>query len=150
MTDETEPAAESPQPDPPATTPPVAAPRPMTDVDRKNWAMAAHLSALIAIIGIPSLIGPLVVWLIKKDQDEFVRRHSVLALNFNISVLIYVTVASIAMLILGVATFGIGFLLAIPVVIVALILWLVYVIQAAMAASKGQEFKYPLTIDLIK
>lgn len=148
MTDETEPAAPSPQPDSPI--PPVATPQPMTDADRKNWAMAAHLSALIAIIGVPSLIGPLVVWLVKKDQDEFVRRHSVHALNFNISVLIYVTVASVAMLILGIATFGIGFLLAIPVVIVALIVWLVYVIQGAMAASKGQDFRYPFTIDLIK
>ncbi len=122
----------------------------MTDVDRKNWAMAAHLSALVAIVGIPSLIGPLVVWLMKKDEDEYVAAHSAHALNFNISVLIYTVAGAVALAILGVATLGIGLLLAIPAVIVAFILWLIFVIQGAMAASKGKEFRYPLTIDFVK
>ncbi len=125
-------------------------PRPMSDADRKNWAMAAHLSALIAFIGVPSLIGPLVVWLVKKDSDAYIAAHSAHALNFNISVLIYTIVGSIAVGIIGIFTLGIGFLLAIPAVIVALVIWLVLVIQGGMAASRGEQFRYPLTIDLVK
>ncbi|MEX1037554.1 MAG: DUF4870 domain-containing protein [Acidimicrobiia bacterium] len=125
-------------------------PRPMTDADRKNWAMAAHLSALIAFIGVPSLVGPLVVWLVKKDTDPYVAAHSAHALNFNISVLIYTIVGSIALGIIGLVTLGIGFLLAIPAVIVALIAWLVLVIQGGLAASRGEQFRYPVTIDFVK
>ncbi len=125
-------------------------PRPMSDADRKNWAMAAHLSALIAFVGIPSLIGPMVVWLAKKDSDAYVTAHSVDALNFNISVLIYTIVGSIALGVIGIVTFGIGLLLAIPVVIIALIVWLVLVIQGGMAASRGEQFRYPITIDFVK
>lgn len=136
MTDE-----QIPSPQPPTS---------MSDADRKNWAMAAHLSAFVAFVGIPSLVGPLVVWLAKKDSDAYVAAHSVHALNFNISVLIYTIVGSIALGIIGLVTLGIGFLLAIPVVIVALIVWLVLVIQGGLAASRGEQFRYPMTIDFVK
>jgi hypothetical protein len=72
------------------------------------------------------------------------------ALNFNISVLIYTIVGSLALGIFGLITLGIGFLLAIPVVIVAFIVWLVLVIQGGIAASSGEQFRYPITIDFVK
>jgi uncharacterized protein len=140
MTDEGSPAV----PNPPAERPR------MSESDERNWAMAAHLSALVALIGIPSLAGPLVVWLIKKDESAYVAAHSVHALNFNISVLIYTIVGGIAMFILGIVTLGIGFLLAIPAILVAVVLWLAFVIQGALAASRGQGFAYPWTIDFVK
>lgn len=123
---------------------------PMSDADRKNWAMAAHLSALVGFVGIPSLVGPLVVWLAKKDNDAYVAAHSVHALNFNISVLIYTIVGSIALGLFGLVTLGIGLLLAIPVVIIALVVWVVLVIQGGLAASRGEQFRYPMTIDFVK
>lgn len=122
----------------------------MSDADRKNWAMAAHLSALVGFVGIPSLVGPLVVWLAKKDTDAYIAAHSVHALNFNISVLIYTIVGTIAVVIIGIVTLGIGLLLAIPVVVVALIVWVVLVIQGGLAASRGEQFRYPMTIDFVK
>lgn len=125
-------------------------PSPMSDADRKNWAMAAHLSALVGFVGIPSLVGPLVVWLAKKDNDAYVAAHSVHALNFNISVLIYTIVGSIALGLFGLVTLGIGLLLAIPVVIIALVVWVVLVIQGGLAASRGEQFRYPMTIDFVK
>lgn len=70
-------------------------------------------------------------------------------LTSTISVLIY-TIGSIALGIIGLATLGIGFLLAIPVVIIALIVWLVLVIQGGLAASRGEQFRYPTTIDFVK
>jgi uncharacterized protein len=112
--------------------------------DDRNWAVIAHLSALITIIGIPSLVGPLVVWLIKRDQP-FVNEHGREALNFNITILIYV----VALIIITIVTLGIGVIVVIPVGIVLFILWLVFLIQGAMAASRGQSYRYPLTIRLI-
>jgi uncharacterized Tic20 family protein len=125
-------------------------PSPMSDADRKNWAMAAHLSALVGFVGIPSLVGPLVVWLAKKDNDAYVAAHSLQALNFNISVLIYTIVGSMALGLFGLITLGIGLLLAIPVVIIAFIVWVVLVIQGGLAASRGEQFRYPMTIDFVK
>jgi hypothetical protein len=122
----------------------------MSDADRKNWAMAAHMSAFVAFVGVPSLIGPLIVWLLKRDTDPYIAAHSVHALNFNISVLIYTIVGSIAVVILGLFTLGIGFILAIPVVVLAFIAWLVLVIQGGIAASRGDQFRYPFTIDFVR
>jgi uncharacterized Tic20 family protein len=124
-------------------------PNPMSDADRKNWAMAAHLSALVGFVGIPSLVGPLVVWLAKKDNDAYVAAHSLHALNFNISVLIYTIVGSMALGLFGLITLGIGLLLAIPVVIIAFVVWVVLVIQGGLAASRGEQFRYPMTIDFV-
>lgn len=138
---------ESEQPTPPQ--PGVPARRELSEADQKNWAMAAHLSALIAFVGVPSLVGPLVVWLMKKDESPFIASHSRDALNFNISALIYVVVGSLLFGVIGVLTLGIGFLLAIPAAIIGFIVWLVLVIQASMAASNGREYKYPFTINLI-
>ena len=54
--------------------------------ESKNWATLSHLSAFVVFLGIPSLIGPLVAWLVKRD-DPYVEHHAKEALNFNISFL---------------------------------------------------------------
>jgi uncharacterized protein len=116
--------------------------------DDRNWAVIAHLSALIAFIGLPSLIGPLIVWLLKREQP-FVSDHSREALNFNLSVFIYVVVGGLVLGVLVVATHGIALLVLIPAAIAVFAVWLVFVIQAAMRASRGELFRYPLTLRLI-
>ncbi len=113
--------------------------------DDRNWGVIAHLSALVMVVSVPSFIGPLVVWLIKRDQHPFVAEHGREALNFNLSLLLY----AVAGVILGVVTLGVGFLLLIPLAIVVLVLWLVFLIQAAMAASRGESYRYPLTVRFI-
>jgi uncharacterized protein len=135
----------TPPPTPPQEPPgpPPSQPGGPTSDDR-NWAVIAHLSALITIIGIPSLVGPLVVWLVKRDQP-FVNEHGREALNFNITILIYVVV----LIVITIVTLGIGVILTIPAGIVLFILWLIFLIQGAMAASRGQSYRYPLTFRFI-
>lgn len=123
--------ADRPAPD----TPPTAAP----NSDSTTWAIASHLSALVQVFGIPAPIGPLVVWLLKKDEDPFVAYHAKEALNFNISFFIYGAVAALSMLLL------IGFVL-LPAV---LITWLVLMIIATIRASEGKHYQYPLTIRFV-
>ncbi len=106
--------------------------------ESRNLATLAHLSAFVAFAGIPSLVGPLVMWLLKKD-DPYVEDQARQALNFNISFLIYGIVAAVSMILL------IG-LIALPAV---LITWLVLVIVASTRASNGEYYRYPFTIEFV-
>jgi uncharacterized protein len=145
-----------PPPSPPpgwsAPTPPPATygyPAPVNPADSRNWGMAGHLSALVTLLGIPSFVGPLVVWLVRRNQDPFAAEHARESLNFNLSVLIYVIVGGIAAVILTVVTVGIGLIVIVPAALVAMILWLVWTIQGAMAASRGEAYRYPVTIRMV-
>ena len=106
--------------------------------ESRKLAMLAHLSAFVSFVGIPSLVGPLVVWLLNRD-DPFVEQQAKDALNFNISFLIYGIAAAISIILL------VG-LIALPAV---LITWFVLVIVAAVRASNGENYRYPLTMKLV-
>ncbi|NLZ31550.1 MAG: DUF4870 domain-containing protein [Firmicutes bacterium] len=105
--------------------------------------MLAHLLALAGLI-LPfgSIIGPLVIWLIKKDESPFVDKNGKESLNFQISTTIYLIVAGI----LAFITLGLLFFLPIAVSI----FWLVYVIIASVRVSNGEDFSYPLAIRFLK
>lgn len=108
--------------------------------EERQWAMFAHLSALIGlVIPLGSIIGPLVIWLIKKDTMPFVNDQGKEALNFNITVAIAAIVCWILVFIL------IGFLLLPAVAIV----WLVFVIIATIKSNEGATYRYPLTLRLV-
>lgn len=107
--------------------------------DARNWATLTQLSALVMFLGIPAVIGPLVVWLIKRDDDPFIDYSGKEALNFNISFLIYGVVAGLLIILL------IGLIL-LPIVFVV---WLVLVIVAAVKTSNGEYYRYPLTIRFV-
>ena len=113
--------------------------------DTTTWAMAAHLTALAALfVGLP-FMGPLVVYLAKKE-NPFVRRHAAEALNFNLSVMLYTIVLAIVTIILLFVIVGV---LLIPLFIVLFAGWIIFVIVAAVAASRGEEYRYPLTIRFV-
>jgi uncharacterized protein len=122
-------------------------PQPVSEQDSKNWAMGAHLSAIAGAMlgGLPAFVGPLVVWLVRKPMDPFAAEHGREALNFNLTVLLVV----IAGVLLGVFTLGIGFFIVVPVLAILGILWLVWTIQATIAASNGQAYRYPMTIRFV-
>jgi hypothetical protein len=108
--------------------------------EERQWAMFAHLSALAGLV-IPfgSIIGPLVIWLIKKDTMPFVNDQGKEALNFNITVAIAAIVCWILFFVL------IGMLL-LPVLV---ILWLVFVIIATIKANEGTTYRYPFALRLV-
>ena len=107
----------------------------------RTWAMVCHLAALSALVtGFGFIIGPLVVWLIKKDEYPLVDGNGKEAVNFQLSMLIYGAVAFVLCFVL------IGFLLLPAVAIFDLVM----VIISSVKASKGEKVRYPLTIRLIK
>ncbi len=115
---------------------------PQPSKDEQNWAMICHLSALSGfVIPFGSLIGPLVVWQIKKDTMPLVDQHGKEALNFQITV-------AIALLICFVLIFVVIGLFLVPVVAIAA---LVMTIIAGVKVSNGElDYKYPFALRLIK
>lgn len=112
--------------------------------EEKNYAMLTHLLALAVFI-LPSfgnIIGPLVIWLIKKDDSAFIDENGKESLNFQISVTIYMVVSIIL------AFLSLGLLLILPLAVS--IMALVFVIIASVKVSNGEDYSYPLTIRFIK
>ena len=109
--------------------------------DECQWALLAHLSGLLAAaLGGFAFLGPLIVWLIKKDQSPFVADQAKEALNFQIAV----TIALLVSFAIAAAT-CVGVIL-LPIVGIGS---LVFAIIAAMEANKGVYYRYPYTIRLI-
>lgn len=107
----------------------------------KNYAMLCHLVAFSGfIIPFGSIIGPLVMWLIKKEESEFINYHGKESLNFQISIAIYTIISGILALVL----IGILFLIALGII------WIVFIIIASVKTSEGEEYRYPLTIRFVK
>jgi len=116
-------------------------PSPEGGPDSRSWAVAAHLSPWIV-----GLVGPLVVWLMKKT-DPFVEEHAREALNFHLTLLLYGFV-SIIFLIIGLR-WGVFLLLWVLLVVAASIMVLITTIIAAVKASNGEAYRYPLTIRFV-
>jgi uncharacterized Tic20 family protein len=129
---------------PPATAP--AAPPTPFDPQARQWALFAHLSALAALVIGFNWLGPLIIYLVKKDADPFIRDHAKEALNFNLSVFLYGVVGAILTFVLILILIG---LLLIPVLIALAIAWVVFVIIAAVKANRGEPYRYPLTIRFV-
>ena len=113
---------------------------PLTN-DVLNWAMLCHLVALLAMpFGLGHIVAPLVVWLIKRDEHPFIDDQGKESLNFQISITIF------AALLAPTICLGIGIVL-VPAVFVADI---VFIVIASIHASRGELYRYPLTIRLIR
>lgn len=112
------------------------------DSDARMWAMIAHLAGFLGyflpVIG--SLIGPLVVWQLKKDLHPYVDEQGKEALNFQITVLIAGLICALLMLVV------IGFLLIWVVIVGAIVLMII----AAIKANEGAPYRYPFCLRLIK
>ncbi len=110
--------------------------------EERQWAMFAHLSALLGLVtaGWACFLGPLVIWLVKKDTMPFVADQAKEALNFNITIMIAGAICWILVFVL------IGFVLLWALAIV----WIVFTIMAAIKANEGVAYRYPFALRLIK
>ena len=117
----------------------------MAEKDIRLWSMLCHLSALagLAIPSLGSVLGPLIVWLIKRNDHPTIDKQGRESLNFQISILIYTWV----LVVIGIPTTFIlvGFVFLGFSVLVGLA-GLVGAIIGAIKTSNGESFRYPLTI----
>ncbi|MDY7025612.1 MAG: DUF4870 domain-containing protein [Pseudomonadota bacterium] len=109
--------------------------------EQQNWASIAHVCALSGLFfPFGQILGPAIVYLMKKDESEFIAKHAMEAVNFQITNTLFLFIASLLMLVL------IGFVLF-PLV---LVFDAIFVIVAALAAQKAEHYRYPLTLRLFK
>jgi uncharacterized protein len=130
----------------------------ITSQDR-TWAVVAHLAALTGhLIPFGSLVGPLVIWLVKREESPFVDEHGKEAVNFQLSALIYgllyFTAALGVFINAGVhaanmATFPVSLYWVIAVGMLLWLFWTACVIVGAVTAAGGKSFRYPLSIRFI-
>jgi len=145
MADDNQTQAPPPLQPPPATpAPPPANP----EKDARLWNSLCHFSALSACAGVPfgNILGPLIVWQIKKDEFPSVDRHGKAALNFQITV-------TLALLVTGSVMF-VGFLfcfgwLLLPVVGLIFLAGVVFSIIAGVKASNGEDYNYPWSLEIV-
>jgi len=109
-----------------------------TSVER-NWAMSAHIGSFLAAWFALGLLAPLVVLLAKGDESQFVRRHAVESLNFQINAFVYTIVLALLIFVL------IGIVL-LPIYAV---FYIVCVVLGTIRASSGEEFRYPMTVRVV-
>lgn len=114
------------------------APLPELTSEAKSWAVLCHLSALSGLLtgGLGFLVGPLVIWLVKRNDHPFIDDQGKESLNFQISLLIYILLLSCT-------------IIGIPIALVLIVADIVLTIVAAVRASNGMVYRYPLTIRLI-
>jgi uncharacterized Tic20 family protein len=117
------------------TTPPAA---PSASSQTRTWNVLCHASALLGLFThfIGHLLGPLVVWLVKRGDSPEIDAHGKESLNFQLSMLIYDCIAGILCIIV----------IGIPLLIALWIANTVLVIIASIKASEGQFYRYPFTI----
>ncbi|MCK8045078.1 DUF4870 domain-containing protein [Shewanella sp. 1CM18E] len=109
--------------------------------DEKNMGIIVQVASFSGyLVPFGSILGPLIVWLMKRDEFPFVDSCGRNCLNFKISLFIYVSISAILMFI------GIGFILLALLAIADI----VFTVIAAIKASEGKSYQYPLTINFIK
>jgi uncharacterized protein len=134
----------------------------------RNWAMAAHLSALAAIAGLPfgHVIGPLIVYLVKGKESEYVGEHARASLNYQITISIFTIVGAIVFVALAVSLafgsssrseetgYAVGFVavwIAFGAAALLLILLsLIFIVMGTVAANEGRSYTYPFAIRFLR
>jgi uncharacterized Tic20 family protein len=124
----------------PTQAPPGSAlPRP----EERNWALAAHLGPIVLSFlsaGIFGWLVPLVIWLTQKESSPFAANHARESLNFRITLLIAYVAAIVLILVL----------IGIPLLIAIIVTEIVLSVIAAIRASEGKPYRYPVALPLFR
>lgn len=109
--------------------------------ESRMWASLAHASAFLGLVfPFGSILGPLLIWLVKRDEMPFVDDQAKEALNFNLSMTLYMVVSMLMILVL------VGILM----IVILSFAWMVLVILAAVQSNEGMAYRYPLTVRFIQ
>lgn len=126
--------------------------QPASESDTKLWSMLAHLSAIAGyILGVGWLgwLGPLIIFLVFKDRNRYVRYNAAEALNAAITVVIASVVLWIGIGILGVVTFSVGWLLF-PIAYIPALIHGIFAIIAAVKVNERTWWNYPVNLRMFK
>jgi uncharacterized protein len=109
--------------------------------DERLWASMAHVSTFAGyLIPFGNVLGPLIVYLVQKDRSAFAAEQAKESLNFQLTMMFYLVTSAILCLVL----------IGIPMLIAGVVFELVCVIIAAVRASRGEPYRYPMTLRLVR
>jgi len=119
-----------------------------SESDIRTWQMACHLSALAGcVVPFGNVLGPLLIWQIKKNEIPEVEPHGKASLNFQLTVLILTLVGGVLAFALSFVCIGV---LLIPVVALLPLAGMIFAIIAGIKANNGEEYRYPYAWELVK
>ena len=121
----------------------------MSAQDERTWSVIAHLSVLVALVGLMPF-GALLVWLLYKDRSRKVRFHALQALWYQIAWIVIFIVYALVTVVLSIVTLGIAAILLVPLGFVLAIVPLAHGCYAAYRVSQGVEYRYPYIADKIE
>jgi uncharacterized Tic20 family protein len=130
-----------------------AAPTTMSPQDERTWGAVSHAGAVVAMVcsaGFLGFLASIVVYVMYKDRGPFVRSHAANSINVQISMFIWLVVAAVLYVILGVVTIGIGFVVFWPVFFVPPVIAGILHVVGAVKAYNGEWWNPPLTPQFVK
>ena len=120
--------------------------------DDRSWAVVGHLASLVNLVGIPSPLGPLVVWLMRRNESSFAAEQAKSSLNFALSVWIYGAAFLIGGVFFFFADVLVGVFMAFALFAtfgLLLLLSMIFSVVGAVKASDGEAYAYPFVLELI-
>jgi uncharacterized protein len=138
-----DPGAPRPDPSPAAPVGPTS--------EERTWALFAHLTSLLAYLACGlGFLGPLVVWLLRKDRSEFVDFHGKESMNFQVTMFLLLVVVTGLAVLLGVVTCGLSLWLVAPAAAAVTLLDYVLAVVAGVRAYNGKRWRYPISFRFIR
>ena len=116
--------------------------------EERTWALVAHLGGPAGLLLSAGLFGfavPLVVWLLKRDESEFVAHQGQEALNFQLTLFLLYALGWLFVLF----TLGVGILVVWPAFVALWVLELILGVLAALRSHEGKPYRYPCTLRFI-
>ena len=143
------PPMDTPPPPPPQDAPPTLPPASGVDATERQWALGLHLSALLGFAGphLLNVIGPLIIWLIKKQDSPYLDSVGKRVLNFQLSYSLYGFAAITLFGLLWWLVIGFIFL---PIYAIVGVAWLILTIIGAVKESNGETYEFPYVIKFLQ
>ena len=129
------------------------APAPMSAQEERTWGAISHAGAVVAMIcsaGFLGFLASIAVYVVHKDRGPFVRSHAANSINVQISMFIWLVVATVLYVVLGIVTLGIGFVVFLPVFAVPFVVAGVLHVIGAVKAWNGEWWNPPLTPQFVR
>ncbi|UFN44382.1 DUF4870 domain-containing protein [Nocardioides okcheonensis] len=126
---------------------------PMSPQDERTWGMLSHAGAVVAMLfsaGFLGFVASVAVYMIHKDRGPFVRSHAANSINVQISMFVWLVVAGVLYVILGLVTLGIGFVFFLPIFAVPFVIAGILHVIGAVKAYNGEWWNPPLTPQIVR
>lgn len=117
-----------------------------TRAEELRWAMLSHAGALACAWFAAGILAPAIILMVYGERSAFLRAHAVESLNFQITTLLLTAISGVVTLV----TLGFGGFIVAPLAAIWAVYYLVTVILASLAANRGEGYRYPLTLRLVK